>query len=346
VKNDCPGDIKRFIRKWLVVAGIPSVIAGLGIALSSAWIAEFFHLKREEPVIVVGLILPALCWLPILAGAAQGMQMFKWCSGSTMTGAVARLALGWFFIGVFYPACGWAMLGHGLGICSSVGLLCIGLWWALHGRPVSQSALPSMRFCLFQSFGILMAYAVLMTADIVLVKHYLPDEINFAYAATLGRMAVFLPGAIVVAMFPKVASSESGDQQRKLFPRSLGYSFISTLLVLGACFIVPKLLFRILFDLEADDTMVAYLQLMCSMMVLASALNVTVQYGLALHRFRELVPVVVTAVGYVSTVAVFHSSVYSITYAGVIFNLLGLGFSLWLLLRKKPPRSLQGGKNS
>ena len=40
-----------------------------------------------------------------------------------------------------------------------------------------------------------MAFAVLMNADAVLVKHYLPDNTEFAYAATLGRIAAFLPAA-------------------------------------------------------------------------------------------------------------------------------------------------------
>jgi O-antigen/teichoic acid export membrane protein len=330
-----PGDIRRLIRKWIFVTAVPSFLAGAVLVLCSPWVADFFHLKRQAPIVIVGLTLPALCWLPVLNGAAQGMQKFKWCSAATMLGALARLLIGGLAIGLLYPACGWAMLGHGMGMWISCVVLVLALWFALHGRGGAGGKLPSMRLYLMQSFGILMAFGILMTADIVMVKHYLPDENGFAFAATLGRMAVFLPGAIVVAMFPKVASSNSADEQRNIFLRSLGLTVCATLLVLLVCFIFPRFLFRIFFGMEVDDSMVSYLRLMSLMMVLASALNITVQYGLALHRFRALLPVGVAAAGYILLVAFMHDSVYNVIFAGIGCNLLALTLSLWLLLKKE-----------
>lgn len=329
------GDVKRLLRKWLMLTGAPFVLLGLGIIVLREPISGFFHLDRTAPVVIVGALFPVLCWLPILNGAGQGLQMFVWNSAAAIGGAAVRLVFGAGFVALLYPACGWAMLGHGLSIYTTVGVLFMGLWLALHGRVTSKQPLPSMRFYLLQCFFILAAYAVLMTSDVVLVKHYLPLDTDFAYAATLGRMAVFLPGAIVVAMFPKVASAGAGTQEhRKIFLRSIAYTLCFTMVVLLVSCLFPHLLLRILYGLkDVNSTIATYVRLMSLMMVFSALLNVVVQYALAQRRFKTLSPVVVGAVLYLVAAAFFHDTVLQLVVIGLCCNILALGVSVFLLLR-------------
>lgn len=329
------GDVKRLLRKWLALTGIPFVLLGLGIIVFSESIAGFFHLDRTAPVVVVGGLFPVLCWLPVLNGAGQGLQMFVWNSAASIAGAAVRLVFGAGFVVLLYPACGWAMLGHGLSIYTTVGVLFLGLWLALHGRKASHEPLPSMRFYLLQCFFILAAYAVLMTADVVLVKHYIPADVDFAYAATLGRMAVFLPGAIVVSMFPKVSSTGAASPaQKKIFIRSVVYTLCLTSVVLCVSCLFPRLLLRILYGLtEVGDTVVAYVRLMSLMMVLSAVLNVVVQYALAQRRFKALSSVVFFAGLYLAASVFLHATTYQIIIIGLCCNALALGVSIYALLR-------------
>ena len=114
--------------------------------------------------------------------------MFKWRAVGMSIGAMARVALGGGFVWFLYPACGWAMLGHGLGVYVSCAILFLGLALTLRVHDRTDTALPSMRLYLLQSFVVQAAYAILMTADVVLVKHYLPESTQFAQAATIGRL--------------------------------------------------------------------------------------------------------------------------------------------------------------
>lgn len=319
------GDVKRLLRKWMIVTGGPALLLCAATILFSEELAAFLHLQRREPVLIAGIVLPALFWLPILSGTLQGLQRFGLRAVSTIMGAVVRLLLGAGFVWFLYPACGWAMLGHGLGLYVNLTMLFLGLVLILRGKPDSGTPLPSMRNYLFQSFFIQAAYVFLMTADVILVKHYIPHDTEFAYAATLGRMVVFLPGAIVMAMFPKVTSRGTlSNEQRSVFIRSFVFTAAFVLVAMFGCFIMPGLLAKILFGItDASPYLRQMIGLMAVVMSFSALLNVIIQFLLAQHRFAGLSGVVLMAVMY-SVGAHFSSSSVQIIAWGGTANLLAL----------------------
>jgi len=246
-----------------------------------------------------------------------------------------RLGLGAGLVWFVYPGCGWAMLGHGLGIYASATLLLLGLVLMLKGKARSNTPLPSMRFYLIRSFFIQAAYAVLMTADVILVKHYLPAETDFAFAATLGRMVVFLPGAIVVAMFPKVASRGSANvEQRSIFMRSFGYTALFVLMAIVGCVLVAGPLARVLFGIvDASVQLKQLIGLMAVVMGISALLNVVVQFLLAQRRFVSLFNVIGFAMLYLISVALFHSTMLWIVGWAAVCNAGALIVSFLLILK-------------
>jgi hypothetical protein len=202
------------------------------------------------------------------------------------------------------------MLGHGLGIYTSAAILFIGLYFILRKNRKSSVILPSMRFYLLQSFFIQMAYAILMTADVILVKHYIPDDTEFAYAATLGRLVVFLPGAIVAVMFPKVASSGTMScAQRAIFIRSFSYTGGFIFLAVAGCALFPGLLARILFGItDASVYLKRMIGLMALVMGFSALLNVIIQFFVAQRRFKHAFSVVGFACLYLIGAMVFHEN--------------------------------------
>lgn len=316
------GDVKRLLMKWLILTGVPAIILGAFSVVFNQPLADFLHIDRIAPVVIAGAVLPALFWLPILNGAGQGLQLFGWVSTATIFGALIRLGLGAGLVWFIYPACGWAMLGHGLGLYVAAVLLLLGLILKLRGKARSTSALPSMRFYLLQSFFIQAAYAVLMTADVVLVKHYLPEDTEFAYAATLGRMVVFLPGAIAIAMFPKVASrGGTTEEQRSIFFRSFGYTALFVGVAIVGCLLISGLLSRILFGI-ADAS--AYLKQMIGMMALvmgfSALLNVVIQFLIAQRRFVPAFATIGFAVLYLFGTKMFHATSLQIVVLAAVCN--------------------------
>ncbi len=315
------GDVRRLLKKWLFLTGVPAVFLGVLTILFNEPLAGFLHLDRSAPVLIAGALLPAMFWLPVLLGAGQGLQLFGWCSASTIFGALVRLGLGAGFVWFLYSACGWAMLGHGLGIYASAVVLLLGLSLTFSRQGKSKKPLPSIRFYLLQSFFVLAALAVLMMADVVLVKHYLPEDTDFAYAATLGRMVVFVVGPIVVAMFPKVVSRGTMTaQQKSIFFRSLGYTALFVVMAVFGCFVFSGLLVRFFGVADVSVSLKRMIGLMALVMGFAALLNVTIQFLLAQRRFRSAFSVVLFAGLYLLGAALFHKTTLQVVAVAAVCN--------------------------
>jgi O-antigen/teichoic acid export membrane protein len=332
------GDVKRLLRKWLLLTGVPAFLLGTAVVVFNDPVAGYMNLNRAAPVVIAGVVLPAMFWLPVLTGAAQGLQLFGWSSLSGILGSVLRLLLGAGLVWFWHPACGWAMLGHSAGIYLSTAVMAAGLFLVLHGGNETAAALPSMRFYLLQSFFVQIAFAVLMNADVVLVKHYLPDNTEFAYASTLGRIVAFLPMAVAMAMFPKVASSGAATaEHQKIFLRSFGLTALCVVAAAVGCLVLPRLLLRILFGIhDAPDLMVQLTRLMALAMAASALLNIVIQFLLAQHRFKETFGVVVSCLLYLLSAHFFHDTARQIAMASGVFNSVALLAGLYAVLWLKP----------
>jgi O-antigen/teichoic acid export membrane protein len=298
--------------------------------------AGFFHLDRVEPVVIASLSLPALFLLPVLSGSAQGLQRFGLSVISSISGAVSRLALGAGFVWFLYPASGWAMLGHGLGVYVSTAVLLYGLFPPIRKAIPSDQAIPSMRLYILQSFLILAAYSVLMNADVVLVKHFLPVNTEFAYAAILSRIVVFLPGAIVVVMFPKVTSTGKSfsAEKRKVFLKSLVYTALCVVLSVVVCALIPGVITRILFGMrETSDSLRRMILIMTIAMGINALASVAIQYHLAQRRCKVLIPAILFSLMYLLSACLFHESAMQIALAAGVFNAATLFFALFEVFR-------------
>lgn len=331
------GDVKRLLRKWIGLTGVPGCVLGAAMLVFKEQVAGFMHLDRLAPVVIAGAVLPAMFWLPVLTGAAQGLQRFGWSSASGIFGAAAKLVLGAGFVWFVYPACGWAMLGHGAGFYVSTAVLVVGLVWVLRGEKKTAEPLPSMRFYLLQSLLPLMAFAVLMNADVVLVKHYLPQDEEFAFASTLGRTVAFLSMAVATAMFPKVSSSgEMTGEHRKIFFQSFGYTALFVAAATLACLLIPRLLLRILFGIQdATESLMSLTRLMAVAMAASALLNVTVQFLLAQRRFGAGLTTAAACLLYLLSSACFHQTPRQIALASIAFNAVALLAGLIAVLRLK-----------
>lgn len=319
-------DIGHLLRRWMIRAGAPGFLLGATVLIFSVPISAFFHIERLAPVVVTGLLLPAVFVVPVLNGAGLGLQHFRAVSLSVILGALVRVGAGAFFVLALYSACGWALLGHGVGLYATVLLLGGALFFALRGKDRTADSLPSFRFYLLQSFFIQIAYAVLMNADIVMVKRYLPEDELFAYASTVGRMVAFLPAAIALAMFPKVVSSgETSVAHRGLFVRSFGYTLVCVALALAGCLLLPRLPLLILFGIqEASSELILLTRVMSLAMCFSALLNVVVMFLLAQRRFAKASPVIVFAVLYVLGVHFMHADALQVAWQTTIFNAVGL----------------------
>ncbi len=325
-------DIRRLLLKWVAILGVASLPPLLASIFFVHPIAEFFHLDRAAPVWVTGLTLPALFLAPVFSGAVRGLQRFGWISVANIAATVGRFVFGGALVLMVYPACGWALAGHAVGLYLMVLVLLVALapiWRAPRDVSSVRGGVPSLRLYLLQSFLIQLAAGLLMTGDVVFVKHFLPDQNEFAYAATLGRIVVFLAISVASAMFPKVVSEGTFSREHlRLYLRSQLYTSAFVAISLFVCLVVPGLLLRVLFHVEHPSAeLVSLTRWMGAAMAFSTLLNVNINLLLAQRRFVALASVLFAALGYAVSAYLFHQSPMQVVWAALLANMVAFGLT-------------------
>lgn len=335
-QRGCEARLTRVLRGWALNVGGPVAAVSLLLVAASGPLSRRLGLADSLQIFYLGLMLPSLFANAVLEGVVQGLQQFNAWSASHIGGAVSRLLLLVLLLFALSRGASPAVLAYAAGGYVSTLILARAIRKRLQGRPPAESA-PSVRMHqhLAANTVMLMAYAVLMTLDVVLVNRSFPDHPTFALSATLSRMVVFLPMAIGMALFPKVVSEGRGNpEQHGLFLRACTWTAAMIFLAVGICWLFPGLLMFILFGLgELDIESRWQIRAMCAAMGLSALLNLILQYLLAQCRFRELTLLPVCAALYIGLGVFLPLSVSGLVLLALTCNAaacLSLLPALWL----------------
>jgi O-antigen/teichoic acid export membrane protein len=195
--------------KWLVLLGISFLFLLLSFTTE---IQSHLQSPTSGPIWIFGLLL-ALGPLALVNGAfLQGMQRFGWLAGTGLAVVTVKLVLSSLLI----------VLGLGVAGALAGVLLSVFLVWLL-GLLVTTSRLhtqgsgeqvPADPFPTGTIVPILIAniaFVAMTQLDMVLVNYYFPAEQAGLYAAAsvLGKAVLYLPGGLVIALFPMVAENHA-----------------------------------------------------------------------------------------------------------------------------------------
>ena len=194
-----------------------AVVGVLLLGLCFFFVSEVqSYLKAQSaiPVYLLGAMLFLTFPLVINNAFLQGLQGFAWLSASGSLGVLLKI--------VFSVAFVW--LGYGLAGALGGTILATLVGWAItYGalyRPLAEGrARPfQMTHLSFRpALPVLMAnvaFAAMTQFDMVLVNYYFPPHEASLYAAAsiLGKAVMYLPGGIVLALFPMVAENHARDE--------------------------------------------------------------------------------------------------------------------------------------
>lgn len=303
VQEERRGDVGRLILYWLRIMLIPGGCLALGCFLFPDTLAGFLHLERSAPLIIFGIVVMGAFIRPVLDGALLGLQCFKGWSLSSALGWGTRLIVGTLLVLLVSPYAGWGLLGHGLGFYVAIGIGALVLAVQLKGHARSDRALPRMQGYVFASFFILMGFSCLMTADVVLVKHLHPEASgDFSYAATLGRLVIFIPQALVASMFPKVVAEGKGSRlQWQIFLRTCLMTLLCTVASAAVFWFVAKYALLLIYGIsEPSGDLLAWCRTLAWIMVPVSMLSVTARFALAQRMFWAVSVLPLAAICYIA----------------------------------------------
>jgi O-antigen/teichoic acid export membrane protein len=267
-----------------------------------------------EPRLIVAsfAVLAASLWMYLFYGLLQGMQRFGWLAWLPQAWGVSRLILGAGFTILLSPTAFAAIVAQGVGVFVVLAL-CL---WAVRGLglpPGRSAARPAGTYrYLGASLVCLAGYGMLMNLDTTLARHFFDGETagTFAKAATIARIAVFLPVPIAMALFPKVTSAgELTDSSWRLLLRALAFGGLIIASAVGVCLLFPQLPWSILYGRwsaqDADLAAACTRGMVLAMSPLALA-YLLLNFEMAQRRFRWALALVPCGLAYVGGVAVFH----------------------------------------
>lgn len=335
------GQIWRLTGNWgKILAGPAVALVLIGIIFSRP-LAGFFHLPSSAIIVVTGVVMALTLFMPVLAGAVQGAQAFGWFALVGQSWSIIRLITGTILvIGVSATAV-MGMVSQGLGVLVSVAVGGLGLQMILKGRPDQAQALPDSFQYFIKSLVILTGFAVLMNADVALVKHYFtPEQADvFARAATLARAIIFLPMPIAAVMFPKVVADGVekviAAEDWTILRRAIGYVAVLVVVMGLVASLSGGLLWRIFNGVWPEA---ASLQLFRLVMWAMAPLGLTfllVNFELAQHRFQIAWITLPCAAAYLVGVALWHQALWQVAAVLAGVSMLSLVLLAGGLLLKK-----------
>ena len=326
--------------KLLIAGGV-----GFGIFIFlSKYVGNFLNVSTRLPIILIGISLLLSLILPINMGLLQGLQRFRYLGINGILSGVLRLAFGVLLIYI------------GLGINGAIlaGIIPIFVMILITFYPIKFLFDKTIEYdkgrytkeILLYSLPTTLAalcFTGLLNIDLVLVKHFFnPEEAgNYAAVAILGRSIFYLPGAIILAMFPMVSESHTLNKDTHGL---LNKALLFTLLLSGVGLILFSIFPSQLMGLLMGKKFIAaapLLRIFGFAMLPFALLNIVINFNLAKHSTKFVYTLVLGCLLEVFLLYIFHNLLVHVIYIMAGCGALLFLLNLFLILKEKAAMSYQ-----
>jgi O-antigen/teichoic acid export membrane protein len=198
-------DLHRKMSRRVILAGLCGLVLFLVL---SPYLRDYLHMSSLAPIVIIGMSLVAALAYPVNLAVLQGVQDYKWLGIYSALGGPAK-----FLFTVLFVWAGFGVSGVMAGMVAS-GLLL----WAMSYFPTDKHLIHAKggygvaKHISFTDaipvFLAVFAFTLLTQADMVLVNRYFSAQDTagiYASAGVLGKAVMYIPGAIVLALFPMVS---------------------------------------------------------------------------------------------------------------------------------------------
>jgi O-antigen/teichoic acid export membrane protein len=198
---------------WIALAVV------LGALPFTPFLRDYAQLESLVPAWIFLLLTFAMLFGPVNNAFLQAQQNFRWLAIAGVAGHGFKLL---FCVALIFA--GFKLNGVLMGMVFATIVIWLMTYLPLRAdvaRPTGVEP-PKDHLSFKGAIPVLIAnlsFAVMTQLDLLLVNHYFDSHQAgfYASAAILGKAVMYLPGAIVIAMFPMVAENESRSQSSAHF---------------------------------------------------------------------------------------------------------------------------------
>ncbi len=309
------GAIGGLLKRVSVTLLVGSAVGFVIYTIFSAPFAAFLRSPSIVPVLLLGLCAFSAIMMPVPLAILQGLQESSWFAFLQGFTGPSRFIL-----------CGLAGgLGLGVnGVLIGLFLSQFVIWlWAFFvvkkdvgHLPAHADAEPLAWRDMVPVLVANLAFALITQMDLILVNRYFhaEDAALYASAAVLGRAVIYVPAALVLAMFPMVSESKARNVNTlPLLFRSCAYTVLFSGIGALLFLLWPEPIIGVLFAHRYDASAVILKYYGISMLPVA-LLTVLMNYFVARgHRLFGYV-MMVGAFVEIALVSLFHPSMLSVVF--------------------------------
>lgn len=295
------GFIGGTLRSVALLAGLGAVL----LAMLTPLIAALVHVGLGPPLLLGPfLFLAMLTSVPL--GVLQGRLRFGAVGLTTAVGVLVRLGVG---IGLIQAGFGiWgALFGSVFGQAVSLAVAVRLLGLPAGATRSASSTLEALRGEFGPTLAALASFWLLVEADLVLARHYLPQQVSGVYSGVgvIARAILFLPAAISIVALPHFAELRGRtDALRRSLRISLGMTGALAFSAFGALWLLRVPVLDVTYGAEYA-TGSGFLPIVGLAMMFLALVNVLVYFHVAVDSKAHRL--ILVGVGLeVVLVALFH----------------------------------------
>ena len=321
--------IRAFLWLFLKKLGGLGIMALLFFLIFRVEIGAYYKTENIFLIIMVGLLLIISTLLPLNLGALQGLQKFKSLGAASILSSFLRLMLGAAFVKIGFNVAGAlaALIIAGL-TAFLAAFIPLRKYFLFESNNAFKNKTEELdikgiyKYCL-PAFIALFSFALLTNMDLQLISPYFSaeDAGYYAVARMLGKIILYLPGAVTIVMFPKVSEYYTLNKDTiQILKKSLWIVGSICLFAGIICSIFPELIIRLLAGKVYPQCIPLVVPFVLSMSFYALS-SVFLYYYLSIHNMKFIYIFMVFAFLQAGLIMFFHSSLLQVLYILVICSI-------------------------
>ena len=312
-----------------------------GVILSPS-LSKYSNINNTLLFVLLAVTLSTGMFLPLLTGTVQGTKQFFKLGMLNFGSTGVKLVLG---VGLVWL--GFHLYGVMAAlIASNLAMTLVGLYM-IRGYVNQSGSTNTEELTLGKkdiahyamiAFTVNLCIALLSNVDMVFVKRFFTDSQAGLYgsAALFGRLVLYIPSALVLAMFPIAAEAEvAGSGSRSVLIKALLYVGALSVLSAAVLNLFPGTVVKLLMGAKFLPA-VPYVR-MTALMAIPVGLMVTLaNYCMAIKKMRMLaVSLAVGCIGCMAAIEINHKSIAGIIVTVSVTAIILFVFNLVYLFKTK-----------
>ncbi len=336
--------IYYYFMKRLVILGILFLVI---LILFHTQINSYLHITNPWLVIIGGIAAIGYFFLTVARSILQGMSAFQLFSLSTITEMFSRL-----FFAATLTLSGMGLLGAMYSLILSEAIVTVvtvkvvlkrfikGIeHMPIHVNEIVRLTLPTV----FILFGLTSFY----TTDVLLVKHYFPENVYgniaslYSGVSTMGKIIFFGVSGVASAILP-IATERyaAGSKTSNLLYASFGLVSLGAILLTAMYFLFPQYILTILGKAEYIQA-APYLGLFAIFISLHALVFLLANFLLSIRVLVIAYAIPICALIQIGGIVIYHQSLYQVIHVSIFSAALLLLLLLLLYVVRARANAVQ-----